>query len=116
RVATTLTADKDWLDRAVLRRPEGAKPIEWVAYSNLADAAYEIIDGEDGAPDFVLVDRITLAVFAKDADLKTLKTGLKSEVLPQDLVVEVDGRLGGKRDDIKRVLAALDGNDDGKKL
>jgi hypothetical protein len=116
RVATTMTADKDWLDRVVMRRPEDAKPIEWVHYKNLVDAAYEIIDGEKGAPDFVLVDRITLAVFAKDVDLKTLKTGLQSELLPQDLVVEVDGRLGEQREAIKKALAALDGNDAGKKL
>ncbi|MCA8916332.1 MAG: hypothetical protein KDB90_13060 [Planctomycetes bacterium] len=116
KVATSMTADLDWLNKAVLRAPEGAKPIEWVQYDNLADAGYEIIDKEDGAPDFVLVDRATLEIFAKDSDLKSLKTGLQSELLPQDLVVEVDGRLGDKRADLKKVLGALDQNEAGKKL
>ena len=116
KVATTMTADLDWLNKAVLRAPEGAKPIEWVQYDNLADAGYEIIDKEDGAPDFVLLDSATLGVFDQDDDLKTLKKGLQSEKLPQDLVVEVDARLGEKRDELKKVLGALDKDDAGKKL
>ncbi|MCB9895652.1 MAG: hypothetical protein H6839_14490 [Planctomycetes bacterium] len=116
KVATTMTADLDWLNKAVLRAPDGAKPIDWVQYDNLADAGYEIIDEEDGAPDFVLVDRATLDVFGKDPDLKSLKSGLQSDLLPQDLVVEVDARLGDKRADLKKVLGALDQNEAGKKL
>jgi hypothetical protein len=116
KVATSLSADLDWLNKAVLRAPQGAKPVEWVQYDNLSDAAYEIIDEEDGAPDFVLVDSVTLEVFAKDDDLKTLKKGLQSERLPQDLVVEVDGRLGDKREQFKKLIGALDDNDEGKKI
>lgn len=116
KVATSMIADLDWLNKAVLCAPEGAKPVEWVQYDNLSDAAYEIIDEEDGAPDFVLVDRVTLDVFAKDADLKTLKKGLLSELLPQDLVVEVDGRLGETRDALKKTLGALSDSDAGKKI
>jgi hypothetical protein len=116
KIATSMTADLDWLNKAVLRAPEGAKPVEWVQYDNLTDAAYEIIDEEDGAPDFVLADRVTLDVFAKDSDLKTLKQGLASELLPQDLVVEVDGRLGDQREALKKTLAALSDSDEGKKL
>jgi hypothetical protein len=116
KIATNMTADLDWLNKAVLRAPEGAKQVEWVQYDNLTDAAYEIIDEEDGAPDFVLVDRVTLDVFAKDSDLKMLKHGLASELLPQDLVVEVDGRLGDHRDAVKKTLAALSDSDEGKKL
>ena len=116
KVATSMTADLDWLNKAVLRAPADAKPVEWVQYDNLTDAAYEIIDKEDGAPDFVLVDRTTLDVFAKDADLKALKKGLTSELLPQDVVVEVDGRLGDHRDALKKTLGALSDNEEGKKL
>lgn len=116
KVATSYSADLDWLNKAVLRAPADAKPVEWVQYDNLSDAAYEIIDGEDGAPDFVLVDSVTLDVFAKDNDLKTLKKGLQSERLPQDLVVEVDGRLGDKREEFKKVIGALDDNTEGKKV
>jgi hypothetical protein len=116
KVATSLSADLDWLNKAVLRAPQGAKPVEWVQYDNLSDAAYEIIDEEDGAPDFVLVDSVTLEVFAKDDDLKTLKKGLQSERLPQDLVVEVDGRLGDKREQFKKLIGALDDNEEGKKI
>ncbi|MCB9931931.1 MAG: hypothetical protein H6841_00755 [Planctomycetes bacterium] len=116
KVATSMSADLDWLNKAVLRAPAGAKPVEWVQYDNLSDAAYEIIDEEDGAPDFVLVDAVTLEVFGKDADLKTLKQGLQSERLPQDLVVEVDGRLGEKREEFKKQLGALDDNEEGKKI
>jgi hypothetical protein len=116
RVATSMTADKDWLNKAVLRAPEGAKPVEWVQYDNLLDAGYAIIDEEDDAPDFVLVDRVTLEVFEKDADLKAFKKGLQSELLPQDLVVEVDKRLGDRRDALKKALKELDQGEDGKKI
>lgn len=116
KVATSMSADPDWLNKAVLRAPAGAKPVEWVQYDNLSDAAYEIIDEEDGAPDFVLVDAVTLDVFAKDDDLKTLKKGLQSERLPQDLVVEIDGRLGDKREEFKKLIGALDDNEQGKKV
>lgn len=116
RIATSMTADKDWLNKAVLRAPEDAKPVKWVQYDNLMDAGYEIIDEEDGAPDFVLVDRITLEVFKKDIDLKTLKQGVQSEVLPQDLVVEVDEALGESRDDFKKTLRELDQTERGKEI
>ncbi|MCA8910843.1 MAG: hypothetical protein KDB82_04010, partial [Planctomycetes bacterium] len=88
----------------------------WVQYDNLLDAGYEIIDEEDDAPDFILLDRTTLKLYEKDDDLKTLKQGKQSEVLPQDLVVEVDERLGDKRDALKKTLGALDESDDGKKI
>lgn len=116
KIATSMTADTDWLNKAVLRAPEGAKPVEWVQYDNLLDAGYAIIDEEDDAPDFVLVDRITLEFFDKDSDLKSFKKGLQSEMLPQDLVVEVDGRLGKKTDALKKVLGALNETEAGKKL
>ena len=108
RVATNLDGDLDWLNKVVLPAPDGAKPVIWVHYDNLFDAAYEIIDEDEGAPDCVLVDRVTLAAMLKDEDLKKLGRGLKSKLLPQDLVVELDGRLGKKRDDLKKVLKALD--------
>jgi len=111
-----MTADPDWLNKAVLRAPQGAKPVEWVQYDNLSDAGYEIIDEEEGAPDFVLVDRATRDIFTKDDDLKQLKAGLQSEMLPQDLVVELDGRLGNLREDLKKTLAGLSDSDEGKKL
>ncbi|MCA8946117.1 MAG: hypothetical protein KDB29_07815 [Planctomycetes bacterium] len=116
RIATSMSADTDWLNKAVLRAPKDAKPVVWVQYDNLLDAGYEIIDEEDGAPDFILVDRTTLKLYESDDDLKTLKKGLQSEVLPQDLVVEVDGRLGEKRDALKKTLANLDQTDEGKKI
>lgn len=116
RIATSMSADTEWLNKAVLRAPKDAKPVVWVQYDNLLDAGYEIIDEEDGAPDFILVDRTTLKLYQSDDDLKTLKTGLQSEVLPQDFVVEVDGRLGDKRDALKQTLAALDESDEGKKI
>lgn len=115
KIATSMTADTDWLNKAVLRAPDGAKPVEWVQYDNLLDAGYAIIDEEDDAPDFVLVDRITLEFFEKDADLKSFKKGLQSDVLPQDLVVEVDGRLGTKADGLKKALAELDKSEAGRK-
>ncbi len=116
RVATTLTADKDWLNKVVLPAPEGAAAIEWVQRDNLADAGYAIIDSEKDAPDFVLVDRVTLAAMQKDADLKTLQQGLQSALLPQDLVVEVDGRLEGVRDALIKALTGLDKDAAGKKI
>lgn len=116
RIATSMTADTDWLNKAVLRAPKDAKPVIWVQYDNLLDAGYEIIDEEADAPDFILTDRVTLKLYEKDDDLKTLKQGLQSDVLPQDLVVEVDSRLGDKRDSIKKTLGALDDSDEGKKL
>lgn len=116
KIATTMTADTDWLNKAVLRAPDGAKPVEWQQYNNLLDAGYEIIDEEDSAPDFVLVDRITLEFFDKDSDLKSFKKGMRSELLPQDLVVEVDGRLGKKKEALQKALATLDETEAGKKL
>lgn len=116
RVATSMTAEEDWLNKVVLRRPEDAEPVEWVQYDNLMDAAYAIIDEEDDAPDFVLVDRVTLTFFDKDFDLKTLKKGLQSALIPQDLVVEVDDALGDSRDDFKKALRELDQSDEGKKI
>jgi len=116
RIATTQSADLDWLNRAVLPAPEGAEPVRWVRMENLFDAGYDIIDEDEDAPDFVLLDRVSLAAFKADADLAGLKAGLQSQVLPQDLVVEVDGRLGDARDEIRKVLAALDQDDEGKRL
>lgn len=114
-VATSLTADSDWLNKAVLPAPKDAKPVVWKQYDNLFDAAYAMIDGEKDAPKYVLADRVSLKAIVADTELKGLKPGLKSEVLPQELVVEVDGRLGDKRDAIKKVLKELDKTEDGKK-
>lgn len=116
KVATTLTADPDWLNKVVLPKPEGARPVQWVHFDNLADAGYLFVDEPENAPDFVLLDRVSLKVFQGDADLKGLLAGLQSEVLPQDLVVEVDGRLGKQRDAVTKALAELDKTDQGKKL
>lgn len=116
KIATSLDADLDWLNKVVLPAPAGAKPVQWVHFDNLADAGYRITDEEDDAPDFILLDKVSLKVFESDPDLKSLSVGMQSEVLPQDLVVEVDGRLGEKRDAIKKVLLELDKNDEGKKL
>ena len=115
KVATSMTADPDWL-KAALPAPKDAKPIEWVQRDNLFDAAWAIVDGDKGAPAFVLVDRVTRKAVEADAELKVLKAGLKSENLPQDLVVEVDGRLGEKRAALKRALRELDQSEEGKKL
>ncbi|MCC7510574.1 MAG: hypothetical protein IT464_14525 [Planctomycetes bacterium] len=116
RIATSLTIEKEWLNRVVMPAPENAKPIQWVQYDNLFDAAYEIIDGEDDAPDFVLADSISLQAMQKDVDLKVLKLGLQSELLPQDLVVEVDSRLGAAREALLKALTDLDKTDAGKKV
>lgn len=115
-IATSLTADADWLNKAVLPAPAGKKAVTWKQYDNLFDAAYAILDAEKGAPQYVLADRVTLKALQADADLKVLKTGLKSELLPQDLVVEVDGRLGASRDALKKALSTLDSTDEGKKV
>ncbi len=114
-VATSLTADTDWLNKAVLPAPKDAKAIVWKQYDNLFDAAYAMVDGEKDAPKYVLADRISLKSILDDPELKGLKQGLKSELLPQELVVEVDSRLGDKRDAIKKVLKELDKTPDGKK-
>ncbi|MCC6573849.1 MAG: hypothetical protein IT462_08660 [Planctomycetes bacterium] len=118
RIATNMTADKKWLDNVVLPITKGlkAKPVEWVQYDNLMDAGYAIADDEKDAPDYVLLDRVTAAAFTKDADLKESTLSYESAVLPQELVVEIDGRLGDKRDTLKAVLAKLDESEAGKKL
>lgn len=117
RIATSLDAEADWLNKVVLPMPDkGGKPVRWVHWDNLMDAGYAILDGEKDAPDFILLDRVSNKVFEADSDLKELKEGFKSDVLPQDLVVEVDGRLGDKRDAIKTALAKLDDTEAGKKL
>lgn len=116
RIATSLTLEKEWLNRVVMPAPESAKPVQWVQYDNLFDAAYAIIDGEDDAPDFVLADSISLQAMQKDADLKVLKHGLQSELLPQELLVEVDSRLGTAREPLLKALAELDKTDAGKKV
>lgn len=115
-VATSLTADPDWLNKAVLPAPQGKKAIVWKQADNLFDAAYDMVDQAPCAAKYVLVDRVSLKAFGDNSDLKGLKQGLKSETLPQDLVVEVDGRLGDKRDAVKKALAAMDATDEGKKL
>lgn len=113
KVATNLD-DADWLNKVVIPMPEGAKPIEWVKSKNifedLLDIAYE-----DSEVEFVLVDRITLALVEENKELKGMPRGLQSAMLPQDLVVEVDGRLGDKREAIQKALKGLDGDDEGKK-
>jgi hypothetical protein len=116
KVATSMSADTDWLAKAVLPTPKDAKPIEWKQYDNLFDAGYEIVDHAKDGAEFVLVDRVTLKAIQAADDLKALKAGAKSEVLPQDLVVEVDGRLGEKREAVKKALKELDQTDEGKKL
>lgn len=114
RVATSLSADADWLNKAVLPAPAGKAAVQWVPYDNLFDAGYAMLDGEKDAPQYVLVDRVTLKAMQADPDLKELKAGLKSELLPQDLVVEVDSRLGNLREALKQTLATLDKSDEGK--
>ena len=116
RVATTLTAEPEWLNRVVLPKPEDAEPVKWVQFHNLFDAAYAIIDEENDAPDFVLVDRVTLEAISKDDDLKALKQGAKSAALPQDLVVEVNGRLGEARESIVKALTQIGETDEGKRV
>jgi hypothetical protein len=111
-----MTADADWLNKAVLPTPAGKKAVTWKQYDNLFDAGYAIVDAEKGAPQYLLVDRVTLKALQADPDLKVLKVGLKSELLPQDLVVEVDGKLGEKRGALKKALAEMDATDEGKKL
>lgn len=115
KVATNLD-DADWLNKVVMPTPEGAKPIQWVNKANIFDALFAILDEEDDACDFVLVDRVTLEAVEKDRALKAMPRGLKSEMLPQDLVVEVDGRLGDKREAIQKALKGLDGDEEGKKV
>lgn len=116
RVATTLTAEPQWLNRVVHPKPEDAEAVKWVKYANLFDAAYAIIDKEDDAPDFVLVDRITLEAINRDADLKALKQSAKSAMLPQDVVVEVANRLGEARGPLIKALTTLDASDEGKRI
>jgi hypothetical protein len=116
RVATTLTAEPEWLNRVVLPKPEDAEAVKWVQFHNLFDAAYAIIDEEDDAPDFVLVDRVTLDAISKDDDLKALKQGTKSAVLPQDLVVELAGRLGETRERIVKALMQIGESEEGKRV
>ncbi|MBX3475815.1 MAG: hypothetical protein KF754_15700 [Planctomycetes bacterium] len=115
-IATSMSADTDWLNKAVLPAPAGSKPVTWKQHDNLFDAAYAILDAEKGAPAYVLADRVTLKALQADADLKGLAAGLKSELLPQDLVVEVDGRLGDRRDALKKALGAMDATEEGRKL
>lgn len=115
-VATSMNADPDWLNKAVLPAPQGKKAVTWKQADNLFDAAYDMVDQAPGAAKYVLVDKVSLKAFAENPDLKALKQGLKSETMPQDLVVEVDGRLGDKRDAVKKALAGMDGTDEGKKL
>ena len=113
KVATNLD-DADWLNKVVMPTPEGTKPIEWVKskkiFEDLLDIAYD-----DSEVEFVLVDRITLALVEENKELKGMPRGLQSAMLPQDLVVEVDGRLGDKREAIQKALKGLDGDDEGKK-
>lgn len=116
KIATSMAADADWLARAVLPAPKDAKAVQWVQHDNLFDAAYAIIDRDKGGAELVLADRLSLKSIQADEDLKVLKAGLKGEVLPQDLVVEVDGRLGGKREALKKALKELDQTDEGRKL
>lgn len=115
-VATSLSADSDWLNKAVLPAPQGRKAPVWKQYDNLFDAAFAIVDGEKDAPKFVLADRVSLKALGEDPDTRALKPGLKSELLPQDLVVEVDGRLGERREALKKALAEMDATEEGRKL
>jgi hypothetical protein len=116
KVATGMAADADWLAKTVLPAPKDAKPIEWKQYDNLFDAGYEVVDHAKDGAEYVLVDRVTLKAMLADQDLKVLKAGIKSELLPQDLVVEVDGRLGDKREALKKALKELDETEEGRKL
>jgi hypothetical protein len=114
KVATNLD-DADWLNKVVMPTPEGVNPIQWVKSKNIFDDLLDIAY-EDSEVDFVLVDRITLALAEDNKEIKGLARGLKSEMLPQDLVVEVDGRLGDRREAIQKALKGLDGDDEGKKV
>jgi hypothetical protein len=114
KIATNLD-DTDWLNKVVMPAPDGAKAVEWVQKKNIFDELFAILDGE-GAADFVLVDRITLEAVDKDADLKKMPRGLQSAMLPQELVVELDARLGDKRDAIIKAFKDLDASEEGKKV
>ncbi len=114
KVATNLD-DADWLNKVVMPTPEGAKAAVWKQSKNIFEDLLDIA-ADDSDVDFVLVDKITLALVEKTKDLDGLQRGLQSALLPQDLVVEVDGRLGDKRDAIKKVLKELDSSEEGKKV
>ncbi|MEE9311109.1 MAG: hypothetical protein V3V10_01730 [Planctomycetota bacterium] len=115
-IATSLSKDSTYLNKVVLPKQGDVKGIVWTHASNTFDACYEIIDEEDGAPDYVLVDQLTLKQIQKDADLKTLTVAWTGKTLSQDLVVEVDGKLGDKRKEIAEALAKLCDTEAGKKI
>ncbi|MCF6228347.1 MAG: hypothetical protein L3J82_06750 [Planctomycetes bacterium] len=115
-IATSLSKDLTYLNKVVLPKPSDAKGVVWSHASNTFDACYEIFDEEDGAPDYVLVDQLTLLQIQKDTDLRTLTVVWTGKTLSQDLVVEVDGKLGDKRKNITDVLAKLSDTEAGKRI
>lgn len=115
-IATSLSKDPTYLNKVILPKTGDAKGIVWTHASNTFDACYEIIDEEDDAPDYVLVDQLTLKQIQKDADLKTLTVAWTGKTLSQDLVVEIDGKLGDKRKKIADALAKLSDTEAGKKI
>lgn len=114
KIATNLD-DTDWLNKVVMPAPDGAKAVVWKQSKNIFEDLLDIA-ADESEVDFVLVDKITLELVEKTKDLNGLKRGMQTADLPQDLVVEVDGRLGDKRDAIKKALKELDASDEGKKV
>ncbi|MHC4840280.1 MAG: substrate-binding domain-containing protein [Planctomycetota bacterium] len=115
-VATSLSKDPEYLNRVVFPKSKDANGIAWKHASNTFDACYDIFDEVKGAPDYVLVDQLTLKQIKEDPDLKELTVVWTSNTFSQDLVVEIDGRLGDARKNIADALTKLNDTDAGKKI
>lgn len=115
-ITTSLSKAPEFLNKVVLPNDAKAKAVIWTHASNTFDACYDIIDEVEGAPDYVLVDQLTLKQIKEDSDLKALTVAWTSKTFAQDLVVEVDGKLADKRKEIADALGKLSKSETGKKI
>lgn len=113
-VATQLSAEASYLGKVVF----AGKEVRLRAEKNLADAVYAMVEGDDGAPSAVLLDRASRNFFEED-ELTWPKVDVawESEDLPSDLVVGFGEALPKDAEAmLRKALIGMTDDDEGKRI
>lgn len=113
-VATQLAAEASYLAKVVF----AGKEVPLRPEVNLADAVYAMVEGDDGAPSAVLLDRASRAFFeADELTWPKLDVAWESEELPADLVVGFGEALSQQAEaKLRGTLAGMLGDEEGKRI
>lgn len=113
-VATQLAAEASYLARVVFAEKE----VPLRAEKNLADAVYTMVEGDDGAPSAILLDRASRAFFEEDElTWPKIEVAWESEDLPPDLVVGFGETLSKDAEaKLRQALVGMLGDEEGRRI